>query len=106
MPVYVRGLGLVRETGGREVLKAYERYLVARLLGAPLIAGLLCLLWRSAETALYGFSQVSVVDSVVDVILSWIWAGRIADRMFIDPIAKEETDKFMKALLKDGDLDA
>lgn len=88
------------------MLKAYERYLVARLLGAPLIAVLLRLLWRSAETALYGFSQVSVVDSVVDVILSWIWAGRIADRMFIDPIAKEKTDKFMEALLKDGDLDA
>ena len=67
---------------------------------------LLCLLWRSAETALYGFSQVSVIDTVADVILSWIWAGRIADRMFIDPIAKEETDKFMAALLKDGDLDA
>ena len=88
------------------MLKAYERYLVARLLGAPLIAVLLCLLWRSAETALYGFSQVSVIDTVADVILSWIWAGRIADRMFIDPIAKEETDKFMEALLKDGDLDA
>lgn len=106
MPVYVRGLGLVRETGGREMLKAYTKYLVARVLGTPLIAVLLCLLWRSAETALYGFSQVSVIDTVADVILSWIWAGRIADRMFIDPIAKEETDKFMEALLKDGDLDA
>ena len=87
------------------MLKAYTRYLVARILGTPIIAVLLCLLCRSAETALYGFSQVSVVDSVVDVILSWIWAGRIADRMFIDPIAKEETDKFMNALLKDSDQD-
>ena len=88
------------------MLKAYTRYLVARILGTPIIAVLLCLLWRSAETALYGFSQVSVVDSVVDVILSWIWAGRIADRMFIDPIAKEETEKFMNTLLKDSDQDA
>ena len=88
------------------MLKAYTRYLVARILGTPIIAVLLCLLWRSAETALYGFSQVSVIDTVADVILSWIWAGRIADRMFIDPIAKEETDKFMNALLKDGDQDA
>ena len=88
------------------MLKAYTRYLVARILGTPIIAVLLCLLWRSAETALYGFSQVSVIDTVADVILSWIWAGRIADRMFIDPIAKEETDKFMNALLKDSDQDA
>ena len=88
------------------MLKAYTRYLVARILGTPIIAVLLCLLGRSAETALYGFSQVSVIDTVADVILSWIWAGRIADRMFIDPIAKEKTDKFMEALLKDGDLDA
>lgn len=88
------------------MLKAYTRYLVARILGTPIIAVLLCLLWRSAETAIYGFSQVSVIDTVADVILSWIWAGRIADRMFIDPIAKEETDKFMNALLKDGDQDA
>lgn len=88
------------------MLKAYAKYLVAQILGTPIIAVLLCLLWRSAETALYGFSQVSVIDTVADVILSWIWAGRIADRMFIDPIAKEETDKFMAALLKDGDLDA
>ena len=88
------------------MLKAYTKYLAARVLGAPLIAVLLCLLWRNAETALYGFSQVSVVDTVADVILSWVWAGRIADRMFIDPIAKEETDKFMNALLKDGDQDA
>ena len=88
------------------MLKAYAGYLVARILGTPISAVLLCLLWRSAETALYGFSQVSVVDTVADVILSWIWAGRIADRMFIGPIAKEETDKFMEALLKDGDLDA
>ena len=88
------------------MLKAYTRYLVARILGTPIIAVLLCLLWRSAETALYGFSQVSVIDTVADVILSWIWAGRIADRMFIDPIAKEETEKFMNALLKDGDQDA
>ena len=88
------------------MLKAYTKYLVARVLGTPLIAVLLCLLWRGAETALYGFSQVSAIDTVADVILSWIWAGRIADRMFIDPIAKEETDKFMEALLKDGDLDA
>ena len=88
------------------MLKAYTKYLAARVLGTPLIAVLLCLLWRSAETALYGFSQVSVIDTVADVILSWIWAGRIADRMFIDPIAKEETDKFMNALLKDGDQDA
>lgn len=88
------------------MLKAYARYLVARILGTPIIAVLLCLLWRNAETALYGFSQVSVVDTVADVILSWMWAGRIADRMFIDPIAKEETDKFMNALLKDGDQDA
>lgn len=87
------------------MLKAYTRYLVARILGTPIIAVLLCLLWRSAETALYGFSQVSVIDTVADVILSWIWAGRIADRMFIDPIAKEETEKFMNALLKDGDQD-
>lgn len=88
------------------MLKAYTRYLVARILGTPIIAVLLCLLWRSAETALYGFSQVSVIDTVADVILSWIWAGRIADRMFIDPIAKEETEKFMNALLKDSDQDA
>ena len=88
------------------MLKAYTRCLVARILGTPIIAVLLCLLWRSAETALYGFSQVSVIDTVADVILSWIWAGRIADRMFIDPTAKEETDKFMEVLLKDGDLDA
>ena len=88
------------------MLKAHTRCLVARILGTPIIAVLLCLLWRNAETALYGFSQVSVVDTVADVILSWIWAGRIADRMFIDPIAKEETDKFMNALLKDGDQDA
>ena len=87
------------------MLKAYTRYLVARILGTPIIAVLLCLLWRSAETALYGFSQVSVIDTVADVILSWIWAGRIADRMFIDPIAKEETEKFMNALLKDSDQD-
>ena len=87
------------------MLKAYTRYLVARILGTPIIAVLLCLLWRSAETALYGFSQVSVIDTVADVILSWIWAGRIADRMFIDPIAKEETEKFMNALLKHSDQD-